>query len=135
MYWEGDKEIGNQEKQPKTWGVYVARVFIILLLSGILFMASTPFISKYNQYNYTMRQCTVIEAKAREGRTVTYSTQLSIYTSDCGTLVYQVGRPGDELREMADYINEFQGEQLGFGFGNIQLQSNLSTVFKIEGFE
>lgn len=128
--------MGNQEKQYSTWSVYVARVFVILFFGGILFAtATTLIVSEYNKYNYTMRECTVVKAKARESRSVTYSTQLSIYTSDCGTLVYQVGRPGDELREMADYINEFQGEQLSFGFGNVQLQSNLSTVFKVEGFE
>lgn len=125
----------KKSEDPWTIKEVVKSALSLVLLAGILFMASTPFISKYNQYNYTMRQCTVTEAKARESRTVTYSTQLSIYTSDCGTLVYEVGAPDFKLEEMADYINGFKGEKLGFGFGKIQLQSNLSTVFKIEGFE
>lgn len=122
-------------KQPKTWGTYVARVLIVLFFAGVLFMASTPLISKYNQTHYTMQSCTVTEATARETRTVTTSTKLSIYTSDCGTLVYEISKPGAELERMAEHINEFQGKRLGFGFGDIQLQSNLSTVFKVEGTE
>ncbi|WP_185174071.1 hypothetical protein [Rothia nasimurium] len=127
--------MNEQEKQPKTWGTYVARVLIVLFFAGVLFMLSTPLISKYNQTHYTMRSCTVTEATARETRTVTTSTKLSIYTSDCGTLVYEISKPGAELERMAEHINEFQGKRLGFGFGDIQLQSNLSTVFKVEGIE
>ena len=127
--------MNDQEKQPKTWGTYVARVLIVLFFAGVLFMLSTPLISKYNQTHYTMRSCTVTEATARETRTVTTSTKLSIYTSDCGTLVYEISKPGAELERMAEHINEFQGKRLGFGFGDIQLQSNLSTVFKVEGIE
>lgn len=127
--------MNEQEKQPKTWGTYVARVLIVLFFAGVLFMLSTPLISKYNQTHYTMRSCTVTEATARETRTVTTSTKLSIYTSDCGTLVYEISKPGAELERMAEHINEFQGKRLGFGFGDIQLQSNLSTVFKVEGTE
>ncbi|MDT0190788.1 hypothetical protein [Rothia terrae] len=127
--------MNEQEKQPKTWGTYVARVLIVLFFAGVLFMLSTPLISKYNQTHYTMRSCTVTEATARETRTVTTSTKLSIYTSDCGTLVYEISKLGAELERMAEHINEFQGKRLGFGFGDIQLQSNLSTVFKVEGTE
>lgn len=126
----------KKSEEPWTVKEVIKSALSLVFFCGILFATATPLIvSKYNQYNYTMRQCTVTEAKARESRTVTYSTQLSIYTSDCGTLVYEVGAPDFKLEEMADYINGFKGEKLGFGFGKIQLQSNLSTVSKIEGFE
>lgn len=126
----------GKSEDPWTVKEVIKSAIALVFFVGILFAIATPLIvSEYNKYNYTMRECTVVKAKARESRTVTYSTQLSIYTSDCGTLVYEVGAPDFKLEEMADYINGFKGEKLGFGFGNIQLQSNLSTVSKIEGFE
>lgn len=130
-------EVGRNQEDKEPWAVKeILKVIVSLaILAGVLFMASTPLISKYNQTHYTMRSCTVTEATARETRTITTSTKLSIYTSDCGTLVYEISRPGAELERMAEHINEFQGKRLGFGFGDIQLQSNLSTVFKVEGTE
>lgn len=119
----------------KSWGVYVARLVVVLILGFVLFMLSTPLISFYNQSHYSVKECTVTEADAWESRTVTTSAHLSIYTSDCGTLVYEVGATSDELERLAERVNEFRGQRLGFGFGDVQLQSNLSTVYSVEGLD
>lgn len=109
-------EVGRNQEDKEPWAVKeILKVIVSLaILAGVLFMASTPLISKYNQTHYTMRSCTVTEATARETRTITTSTKLSIYTSDCGTLVYEISRPGAELERMAEHINDVSRQEARF---------------------
>ncbi|QOW64694.1 hypothetical protein [Rothia terrae] len=98
-------------------------------------MLSYPALAYYNSTHYTMRSCTVTEATARETRTVTTSTQLSIYTSDCGTLEYNARVSGEEHQSLETKINDRRGQQLEFGFGKFQFWSGPKMVYTVGGIE
>ena len=72
---------------------------------------------------------------ARETRTVITSTQLSIYTSDCGTLEYNARVSGEELQSLETKINDRRGQQLEFGFGKFQFWSGPKMVYTVGGIE
>ncbi|QOW64671.1 hypothetical protein [Rothia terrae] len=127
--------MNEQEKQPKTWGTYVARVLIVLFFAGVLFMLSTPLISKYNQTHYTMRSCTIDHANYYEQRTVATSKNLAIHTTDCGTLEYNARVSGEELQSLETKINDYRGQQLDFGFGKFQFWSGPKMVYTVGGIE
>lgn len=127
--------MNEQEKQPKTWGTYVARVLIVLFFAGVLFMLSYPALAYYNSTHYTMRSCTIDHANYYEQRTVATSKNLAIHTTDCGTLEYNARVSGEELQNLETKINGHRGQHLDFGFGKFQFWSGPKMVYTVEGIE
>lgn len=127
--------MNEQEKQPKTWGTYVARVLIVLFFAGVLFMLSYPALAYYNSTHYTMRSCTIDHANYYEQRTVATSKNLAIHTTDCGTLEYNARVSGEELQSLEMKINDYRGQQLEFGFGQFQFWSGPKMVYTVGGIE
>lgn len=127
--------MNEQEKQPKTWGTYVARVLIVLFFAGVLFMLSYPALAYYNSTHYTMRSCTIDHANYYEQRTVATSKNLAIHTTDCGTLEYNARVSGEELQSLETKINDYRGQHLEFGFGKFQFWSGPKMVYTVGGIE
>lgn len=125
----------DEEKQPKTWGTYVARVLIVLFFAGCLFMLSYPALACYNSTHYTMRSCTIAHANYYEQRTVATSINLAIHTTDYGTLEYKARVSGEELQNLETKINDHRGQQLDSGFGKFQFWSGPKMVYTVEGLE
>ena len=127
--------MNEKEKQPKTWGTYVARVLIVLFFAGVLFMLSYPALAYYNSTHNTMRSCTIDHANYYEQRTVATSKNLAIHTTDCGTLEYNARVSGEELQNLETKINDYRGQHLDFGFGQFQFWSGPKMVYTVEGIE
>lgn len=130
-------EVGRNQEDKEPWAVKeILKVIVsLVILAGVLFMASTPLISKYNQTHYTMRSCTIDHANYYEQRTVATSKNLAIHTTDCGTLEYNARVSGEELQSLETKINDYRGQQLDFGFGKFQFWSGPKMVYTVGGIE
>lgn len=113
-------ELGKMSKREIVFSV------VTLFLGAIVF-GGYPLMNKYRQTHPIDKQCTIESAEvfnssSGTGGISTSSTELKIDTLECGTVYVDYSiEPKKSYQEMADDLNQYQGQQVTLIFPPFQL--------------
>ncbi|MDT0190761.1 hypothetical protein [Rothia terrae] len=113
---------------------------IIGLCVALLIFGGYPLMNKYREANPIDRQCTIESAEVFNDSSgtrgiSTSGTELKINTTDCGTIyVDHSVTPKKSYQDMADELNQYQGQRVTLIFPPFQLPGTRDTVLTGYGY-
>lgn len=128
-----DERHEDGRRKPRRWFSFA---FFFVAILGLVTAIGLTGISIYNEANPVSRECIIESAEVSNSRSgtgglATSSTKLIIYTQDCGSVyISRVSDPGYRAswQQMADVVNERQGQKMVLLLGPIQLPTEGDRV-------
>ncbi|MFW0119601.1 hypothetical protein ACN08Y_06780 [Rothia sp. P5764] len=114
----------NGQKKPRKW---VSFLFFLIIFSSFFLMIGGSLYNFYSRSHPVDKECTLVSAEVFNSRSgtggiSTSSTELKINTDGCGTVyVDYVIAPKKSYQDMADELNQYQGEVVTLIFPPFQL--------------